>query len=263
MPKISVIMGVFNTPLEYIDKSIESILNQTFQDFEFIICNDCCSDNTFKYIKNKFGKNSKIIWIENDKNMGLAYTLNHCLKYASGKYIARMDSDDISKQNRFEEQIKIFEKYSDVDVVNCNVDVFDENGIYGERIYDEIISSKNFIKGNPIVHPAVMVKKEAYDSVGNYRDTKFTVRNEDYDLFFRMIINNKKIYTLQKKVFLFRENQQSYSRRKYRYRVNEYIIRKEHFSKLGFLPKYYIYCLKPLIVGIIPISILKKIRNKK
>lgn len=263
MPKISVIMGVYNTPLEYIEQSIESILGQTFQDFEFIICNDCCTDNTFEHIKNKYQKCSKIIWIENEKNQGLAYTLNHCLKYAKGEYIARMDTDDISKVNRFEKQIKVFEKYSYVDVVNCNVDVFDENGIYGERIYDEEITSKNFIKGNPVVHPAVMVKKEAYESVGNYIDTKDTVRNEDYDLFFRMIINDKKIYTLQEKVFLFRENKKSYSRRKYRYRINEYKIRKKYFMKLGFLPRYYIYCIKPLIVGLIPIGILKKIRNKK
>lgn len=261
MPKISVIMGVYNTPIEYITTAIESILNQTYQDFEFIICNDFCTDNTFEFIKEKYKENSKIVWLENDKNRGLAYTLNHCLKYAKGEYIARMDSDDISLPERFEKQIQILENNKDIGVINCNINVFDEKGIYGERIYNEFISKKDFILNNPIVHPSVMVRKKSYDKVGNYRDIDITYRNEDYDLFMRMQIANIKMYTLQEKLFCFRENKNSYSRRKYKYRVNEYRIKVENFKKLGFLPKYYLWCLKPLIVGIIPTWILKKIRN--
>lgn len=260
MPKISVIMGVFNTNKKYISLAIESILNQTYKDFEYIICNDGCTDDTFEYIKSKY-KDSRIVYIENDINRGLAYTLNHCLSKAKGEYIARMDSDDISLNTRFEEQIKVFENNPEIDVVNCNINVFDDEKIYGERIYNEKLTPKDFLLGNPIVHPAVMVRKKAYDKVNGYRDINITYRNEDYDLFLRMQIEGMKMYTLQKKLFNFREDKNSYTRRKYKYRINEYKVKVENFKKLGFLPKYYIYCLKPLIVGIIPVYILKKIRN--
>lgn len=172
-----------------------------------------------------------------------------------------MDADDESMPTRFEKQVEILEKNSDIDVVNCNINVFDDEGIYGERIYNENITKKDFLLSNPIVHPAVMIRKKAYELVKNYRDIDITYRNEDYDLFMRMQIKNIKMYTIQEKLFNFREDKNSYERRKYRYRINEYKIKVENFKKLGLLPKYYIYCLKPLIVGIIPIRILKKIRN--
>lgn len=264
MPKISVIMGVYNTKQKsFLKIAIDSILNQTFKDFEFIICDDGSTDNTIEFIQEICKNDDRVIIIKNEKNMGLAYTLNKCLDIANGEYIARMDADDESMLNRFEKQVEILEDNRDIDVVNCNVNVFDYNGIYGERIYNENITRKDFLLSNPIVHPAVMVRKKAYDLVQNYRDIDITYRNEDYDLFMRMQIKNIRMYTIQEKLFNFREDKNSYERRKYKYRVNEYRVKVENFKKMGFLPKYYIYCLKPLIVGFIPMHILKKIRNKK
>lgn len=262
MPKVSVIMGVYNTgKKEILEKAINSILNQTFKDFEFIICDDGSTDDTLKLIQEICKNDNRVIIIKNEKNMGLAYTLNKCLEIAKGEYIARMDADDESLLNRFEKQVEILEQNSDIGVVNCNINVFDNEGIYGERIYNENITKKDFLLNNPIVHPAVMVRKKAYDLVKNYRDINITYRNEDYDLFMRMQINNIKMYTIQDKLFNFREDKNSYGRRKYRYRINEYKVKLENFKKMGFIPKYYLYCLKPLIVGIIPIKMLKKIRN--
>ncbi len=262
MPKVSVIMGVYNTPEEYISTAIESILNQTFADFEFIICNDCCTDNTFNFIKNKYLDN-RIVWIENDVNKGLAYTLNHCLSVSRGEYIARMDSDDYSLPIRFEKQVEVLDTYKEISVVNCNINVFDDKGIYGERINNEYIEKKDFLLRNPIIHPSVMVRKQAYDLVNNYRDIDITYRNEDYDLFMRMISRGIKMYTIQNKLFNFREDKNSFKRRKYKYRINEYLVKFENFKKLNLLPKYYIFCLKPLIVGLIPVFILRKLKNKQ
>lgn len=260
MPKVSVIMGVFNTPKKYICASIDSILNQTFEDFEFIICNDGTTDDTFKYIRQKYD-DKRIVWIENDKNRGLAYTLNNCLKNAKGQYIARMDTDDISMSDRLEKQVKVLDDFQQIGVVGSNINVFDENGVYGERKYNEYICKNDFIKNNPIVHPVVMLRKKCYDLVENYRDIKKTYRNEDYDLFMRMQIQNIKMYTIQEKLLNFREDRNSYKRRKYQYRINEYLVRVENFNKLGLLPKYYLYCLKPLVVGLIPIKLLSIFRN--
>lgn len=261
MPRISVIMGVFNTEKDYIVSAIDSILNQSFSDFEFIICNDACTDDTFSFIQEKY-HDKRIVWLENAENKGLAYTLNHCLSVAKGEYIARMDTDDISLKNRFEKQIECFEKNKNVGVVNCNINVFDKNGIYGERKYNTNIEIKDFLLSNPIVHPAVMVKKSCYDLVDNYRDIDITYRNEDYDLFLRMKKENVEMITVQEKLFNFREDKNSYLRRKYKYRINEYKVKYDNFKKMGLLPKYYLYCVKPLIIGLMPTTFLKMFRNK-
>ena len=261
MPELSVIMGVFNTPKSYIDKAINSVLNQTFTDFEFIICNDGCTDDTFNYIRHKYNDN-RIVWLENESNRGLAYTLNNCLSYVCGKYVARMDTDDYSREKRFQVQIDYLRAHEDVGVANCNIYVFDDNGVYGERKASEDISIKDFLFSNPIIHPAVMISKKALDRVGGYRDIDMTFRNEDYDMFLRMISKGIKMHTIQEVLFEFREDKDTISRRKYKYRINEYLIKCDNFKKMGMLPKYYLYCLKPLVVGLLPSGILKLVRNK-
>lgn len=260
--KVSVIMGLYNTPISYAYEAIDSILNQTYQNFELIICNDGCTDSTFIDVLKKYKDCSKIKFIENEKNSGLAFTLNHCLKYADGEYVARMDSDDISLNNRFAKQVEILDNNPDIDLVNCNVNVFDDSGIYGERKYREYIQKKDFLKNNPIVHPAVMVRKECFDRVSGYRDIPMTYRNEDYDLFMRMFASGVRMYTLQEKVFNFREDINSLKRRKYKFRINEAKVRYYGFKKLKLLPKGFIYVVKPLIIGLLPISIIRLIRKK-
>ena len=180
-------MGVYNTPKEYLKKAIDSIINQTFNDYEFIICDDGSTDGCFDYIKKMYGENEKVILICNSKNKGLTYTLNHCLSIAKGKYIARMDADDFSHCDRIEKQVKFLEENEEIGLVNCNINIFDDNGIYGERINNYIIKKEDFLKNNPIIHPAVLFKKSEIDKVSGYRDIPMTVRNEDYDLFMRNV----------------------------------------------------------------------------
>ena len=248
MPKVSVIMGVYNTPKEYLKKAIDSMINQTFNDYEFIICDDGSTDGCFDYIKKMYGENEKVILICNSKNKGLTYTLNHCLSIAKGKYIARMDADDFSHCDRIEKQVKFLEENEEIGLVNCNINIFDDNGIYGERINNYIIKKEDFLKNNPIIHPAVLFKKSEIDKVSGYRDIPMTVRNEDYDLFMRMMANGTKMRTIQEKLFDFREDKESYKRRKYRYRINEFNVRKYGYKILKMYPIGYIFMLKPIIV---------------
>ena len=260
-PKISVIIGVYNTPKNFVKKALDSILNQSYTNFEIIICNDGCTDDTFQYIQKKYGNNNRIVLIENKRNEGLAYTLNHCLEIAKGEYIARMDTDDFSHPNRFEKQVDILDKNHDIGLVNCNIDVFDENGVYGERKYNEVITKKDFLKNNPIVHPAVMFRKSEIKKVNGYRNIKMTIRNEDYDLFMRMFANGTKMYTVQEKLFNFRQDQNTYKRRKFKYRINEAKVRYHGFKLLQLFPKGFIYVLKPILLGMIPVRIISKVKR--
>ena len=108
--KISIIMGIYNCE-KTLPEAIESILAQTYTNWELIMCDDCSTDNTYSIAKKYQEKyTDKIILVRNNENCRLAYSLNHCLKYASGKYIARMDGDDISLPHRFERQIEFLEK---------------------------------------------------------------------------------------------------------------------------------------------------------
>ena len=106
-PKISVIMSVYNTPIEYLKESIDSILNQTYEDFEFIIINDNSNDLTTDFLSTY--KDNRIRLFTNETNLGLTKSLNVALNNSTGKYIARMDSDDIALPNRLEEQLEYIE----------------------------------------------------------------------------------------------------------------------------------------------------------
>lgn len=131
-------MGVYNSNYDLLKKSIESILNQTYANFEFIICDDCSTNDVKKVIQEYQEKDSRIIYLKNDHNRGLAYSLNRCIDTSSGNYIARQDDDDISLETRFEKQVSFLNTNPQYDFVGCNHFLKDEGGIWGET---KLISS--------------------------------------------------------------------------------------------------------------------------
>ena len=264
--KVSVIMGIYNTPnRKMLEISIKSILNQTYTNFEFIICNDGSTNECNEWAKEICQDDSRVRFIENSKNMGLAYTLNHCLSVSTGDYIARMDDDDESNLDRFKKQVDYLDTHPDVGIVGSNMNLFDEDrGIWGIRKYPENVKKENFLYRVPIAHPTIMARKESYDIVGGYRDTNRTMRVEDYDCFMRMFANGVKMYNFQTPLFNYREDARCAKKKKYRYRFNEMWVRKEGFKMLNLLNiKNYIYVVKPLIAGIIPQKIIKSKQKNK
>src|SRR5438270_280343 len=113
IPKISVIMPAYNAQ-KYISQAIESILNQTFKDFELIIIDDASQDNTAKIIGDFARKDNRIIYLRNKENLKLSKALNLGIKKAQGKYIARMDADDISLPDRLDKQFSFMEKHQEI-----------------------------------------------------------------------------------------------------------------------------------------------------
>lgn len=125
MPKVSVLMPAYNSE-KYIAEAIDSILNQTFTDFEFIIINDGSTDNTAKIIRNYARKDLRIRFINNRQNRGFIKRLNDCLDLASGEYVAKMDSDDISLPTRLEKQVEFLDSHPDIGMVGCGLQAFDK-----------------------------------------------------------------------------------------------------------------------------------------
>lgn len=187
MPKISVIMSVYNAE-KYLRDGIESILNQTFADFELIIIDDVSIDNSNKIIDEYSKKDRRIVWLRNEKYLGIPETRTKVIKYAKGKYIAIADADDISISTRFEKQYSYLEKHQDCGVVGSFIQLFDSDteNIIGIRKYyeDDQNLRKRLFLYSPIAQPACMIRKEVFDIVGYY-DPKYLLA-EDLDLWFRI-----------------------------------------------------------------------------
>lgn len=192
-PAISVVMSVFNGD-KYLSEAIQSILSQTFADFEFIIINDGSTDNSLSIIESYMSEDDRIVLL-NRKNRGLAASLNEAISTARGQYIARMDSDDISLPKRLAIQYNFLEKNYKIDVLGTNAFQIDENGRKKRRFF---LSSKKFLlskndsqlKANLMfsscfVHPTVMMRKSIVDSLRTVYDPGFRV-SQDYELWCRL-----------------------------------------------------------------------------
>ena len=124
-PKISVVMSCYNRE-NFVRDAIESILNQTYTDFEFIIIDDCSTDKTPEIIQEYADKDNRIVYIRNEENMDYNYNLRKGFKLAKGEYIARMDDDDISLPERFEKQVSYLDEHPDITVLGSLIDIFGE-----------------------------------------------------------------------------------------------------------------------------------------
>lgn len=259
--KVAVIMGVYNIEKqERFDCAVRSILGQTHRNIEFIICDDGSTDNTYNIIKKYSDFDNRIILIENSTNRGLAYALNQCVNVTTAKYLVRQDADDSSEQTRIAKQLDFLLNNSHMDLVGSNVIMCDGEKQWGGRVLPQYPEKKSFLWGVPFAHGSVMIRKESLIKAGGYRVAKETRRAEDYDLFMRMYSLGMKGSNIQDYLYFYQEDQENLSKRKYIYRLDEAKVRYIGFRSLKLLPKGYIYCIKPLIVGLIPQKLLHRLK---
>lgn len=262
MPKISVIMGVYNGSKK-IQTAIESLLNQTFTDFELIICDDGSTDNSVEIVKKIADRDSRVKLLENGKNLSLAPTLNKCLNEARGEYIARMDDDDISHPQRFEKQVNFLDSHEKYAIVGTSRNMYDENGIWGEGIREGERTKLDIYLGRSFVHPSVMMRREAVLDVGGYDTGTETQRLEDFDLWCKLYEKGYKGYNLKDILLDYYEAKDSYGKRKYKFRIGEYRLKNKWRKRLDIPRKYAIFSYRPLIVGLIPTKLLIKYHKLK
>ena len=180
-PKVSVVMPVYNAEA-YLRDSIESVLNQTLTDFEFIIINDGSTDNS-KAIIQEYSDN-RIKLIENNHNY--IESLNKGMKLSKALYIARMDADDRSHKKRLEREITYLKKNPQIAFVGCASWLLEGDQIWGIRRMKEKPTRQDFLWGNPFMHPTICIRKTVLEEVGGYYVSRETRRLEDYDLFMRL-----------------------------------------------------------------------------
>lgn len=184
MTKISVIMPVYNTEENYLREAIESILNQTFTDFEFLILNDGSTNNVQEVLESYDDKRIKII---QGKHKGVGYARNHLVKISQGKYIATMDSDDIALPERLEKQYNYLESHQEISILGSFIKCFPQ-----ERIIKYITHPRylDCLKACPVAHPTIMMRLSDLKKYNlNYDKNLKTA--EDYDLWSRAISHLK------------------------------------------------------------------------
>jgi glycosyltransferase EpsE len=187
------------------------------------MCDDGSTDLTFSIAKSYADKYPNIMILKNAKNMGLSYTLNQCLKYAKGDYIARQDGDDISLKERFQIQIEKLIENPDLSIVSSTMIYFDENETWLNGIFIEYPKPIDLVKGTPFCHAASMIEKSALIDVGGYRNLKYILRVEDYDLWFRMYAKGYRGSNIKQPLYMMRDDRNARARRKFKYRFNETI----------------------------------------
>ena len=204
-PTVSVLMPAYNAE-KYIAESIESILNQTFSDFEFIIINDGSTDNTAKIVREYARRDSRIKFIDNKKNMGVAKTRNQLLDNAVGKYIAYQDSDDISLAHRLAYQVDFLDSHPDISVVGAAMETFPK---YEKLVYVERPKLLDFYGYNAVSNAVVMFRRSDILKYGfKYKENYQTC--EDYD-FWVQIVRVLKIYNLPEVLIKYRVLENSLS----------------------------------------------------
>ena len=263
-PMISVIMGVYNQQdLEVFEKAVNSVLQQTYRNFEFLIYNDGSSIKKVNtYMKELENKDSRIRVIGSKANHGLGYALNQCIASARGKYLARMDADDISHPKRFEEEISFLKDHPEYMWCGTNCKLVDDRGIWGEGVRPEEPGTDDYLKYSPYIHPTVMYRASLFKKVAGYDEGKKTARCEDYELFMRLFGLGYKGYNIQKCLLDYRVDRENYHNRSWKNRFHEGQVRYEGFRGLGILwPKGWLYIFRPMVSRFVPSSMI--VRKKE
>lgn len=265
MPEISVIMGVYNQfNKDILLEAVDSILKQSFEDFEFIIYDDGSHPEAAVLLEEVKNMDKRIILIGQEENHGLAFSLNACIDRASGKYIARMDADDISYPERLEKQKKFLEENPEYSWVGCNIEICDAKGVWGRRKMPERPNKSDYLKYSPYAHPTVMYRAEIFDTNQEYVTSKETLRCEDYEIFMRLREAGLRGANIQEYLFCYREDNESYKKRKIKYRINEAKCRYRNFKSLKILfPIGWIYVLRPIVACFIPAGVLAWMKRKE
>ncbi|GAB4234895.1 MAG: hypothetical protein Tsb0034_08800 [Ekhidna sp.] len=181
-PFVSVIIPVYNSG-KYLTSAIESILNQTYQEFELILINDGSTDNSLSVIR-AFSDN-RILVLENDENKGLAYSLNKGIKESKGSLIARMDGDDIAHKDRLKKQVNFLKQNPEIGLLGTWMQSFGASKYLKKYPIDPIDCKIELLFEVPVGHPSVMFRKSLVEQYELYYNEDYKTYGEDYDLWIR------------------------------------------------------------------------------
>ncbi|MDE7311330.1 MAG: glycosyltransferase [Eubacterium sp.] len=263
-PTISVVMAVYNAADgQALTCAVSSICRQSYADWELLICDDGSKDRTWEILKRLAAADSRIRLLRLAYNCKAGYARNQCIRAARGRYVAVMDADDISAEKRLERQFQYLEAHPGIAFVGSRGEFFIRHaGDDGEQypFYKEP-GAAEFLFSLPFVHASLMFRKEALEQVHGYDSSRLAVRAEDYDLLLRLYREGMHGANVDEVLYYIRRDKQQYQRRKYRYRFHEAYIKYRGFCRLGLMPEGILYAAKPLLVGMIPAWLLRRMQR--
>lgn len=240
-PLVSVVMPVYNAG-DFLVDAIESILAQTYKNFEFIIVDDASIDGSWQIIqkyKKLYPKIIKTIRMDQNLNRGGDVCANEGLKLAKGKYVARMDADDVAYPQRLEKQVEFLESHPKIFLVGSNADVIDKHGrIIGEKLEPDTPKKiyEAYFGFHPMIHPTCLYKR-LLGKKTFYYDIRYSANN-DYYTFSQLICQGKKFVNLPEKLLMYRihGNNATFVNLKEKF-MNSLKIRLSMVKKFGYKPR--------------------------
>ena len=262
--KVSVLMGIYNCQ-DTLSKAIESILTQSYPNWELILLDDGSQDSTYQ-IADEYRKkySDRIVLLKHETNQGLNVTLNHCFQASKGELIARQDGDDVSLPERFEKQVEYLENHPACAFVSCGMYISNGETRVGVRIENRVRpTKKDVFISNQFHHATIMIRREALEAVGAYSEDRRLLRVEDYNLYTKLYAAGFYGENMQDIYYEVLENDDTYHRRKFRYRLNRAYAAFLAADMLG-LPKWYkIFAVRGVLVGLLPGFLYKYLHTIK
>ena len=259
--RISVLMGIYNCA-PTLQEALDSLYAQTYQDFKIILCDDGSKDDTLKIAEENARLHDNVIVIKNERNMGLNYTLNHCLEYADTEYVARMDGDDLSMPTRFEKEIKFLDEHPEYAIVSTPMIHFDENGEFRCGKGRGEITAKHSVHSSPICHAPCMARTKVFKEVGGYSVDDRLLRVEDYHLWFKIFVTGHKLFMLDECLYKMRDDRNAVMRRNWQNRRNEAYVKHIGYKMIGLPLWYQIYTLVPILKYLMPTFVYNYFHRK-
>jgi glycosyltransferase involved in cell wall biosynthesis len=260
--KISVIMTFFNEPPKLLKRSVESILNQTFQDFEFIIiAGNPENFASIEFVKNISVNNDKIIFQIAEKKLLMTVCLNRAIKMAGGRYIALQESDDESLPQRLEKELQVIEQDENVDVVGtaiAYINDFDKK-LLVNRFYPTD-PRKAFNKYTAIAHPTFFLKKELFEKFGFYNESEEVKHSPDHELWCRWIIQGVRFYNIPEVLFNYYQSADNGRNKNAKKTLRSVVkLKRKYAKKMRFTLSDYLYLNLEKILLLIPQSLISRL----
>lgn len=254
-PLVTVLMSVYNAK-NTLDNAIKSILNQTYEKFEFLIIDDGSDDDTWERLVNYAAVDERIKLVRNEENKGLGYCLWQGVAIAKGTFIARMDADDIARPARLERQVRVMTSDASVHILGTWAEDIDDDGrVIGYRKVPVTHAAirKTMPFANPMLHSSVMFRREAILSVGSYNPNCRWL--QDYDLWFRCMAAGLGFQNIPEFLMQYRVGRSYHRRKSWQYRKVDFQVRLQGYRTLGVRGLEWSGLAVPLILGAVPSSL--------
>jgi glycosyltransferase EpsE len=263
-PAISVLMGVYyrRTDCKLLERSISSILNQSQNDLELLVCDDGSTQDAVKWLETAAKADSRLKLVRRGNLFSLPAKLNACLEEARGQWIARMDDDDYAHPQRLERQVAFLEEHREVAFVGSCVSLWRDGEIVGRRDLPEYPQVRDFYMTQPFIHPSLVFRREALEAVGGYSEEPRCLLCEDYDLLLRLYQAGYRGANLPEILLDYTVPLTAKGGRRMGHRWNETVTRWRRFRDLGLLPRALPFVVKPLAVGLLPERVLRRLKER-